>query len=556
MSSSEGDFYDQNSSEEGDSNYYNYNHNNNNNNNNNNNSQTSSTMEDAWLCQNCTEFPNYHHLCSNCGRARHFAENVNRAIDSIMSEQSELKRGELLPNDPTQKRTGYVYEEQCERHEDPDTNSHKIHPERPGRTKAIHARLNAQGLINRCERVPSRQAEEHELCKIHPYEHVKRVQHWSSENNSGLYEGDKPESSDVYVNQSSALSAALSAGCVISITEKVAKGELSNGIANVRPPGHHAEESEAMGFCFYNNVAVAAKMAQEINGIHKILIVDWDIHHGNATENQFLNDPNVMYISLHRYEHGNFYPGSGNPRVVGTGRGAGHNINIAWPHGGVGDIEYLAAFYHVIMPIATMFAPDLVLISAGFDSADGDPLGGCSVSPAGFAHMTGMLKSLARGRLVLCLEGGYNMRSIAHSMEACARVLLGDAPMPPIVEKPPSTHVMKAIFETFQYHQPYWSILGHLGMQTQPSNRMQNMWGGSMRYNGVGIGNTGGFIGPSGNSYNPKALENGNGGNHDDDDNNNNNSDKKKKRKAYKKVKTKKKRLKIVSRWMKMKKKG
>lgn len=517
MSSSENDYsYGHNSSDDdGDSN--------------------SSGMQDAWLCQNCTGRPMYHHLCTDCGRARQFAENADKAIESIMSEQSELKRGDLLPNDPTQKRTGYVYEEQCERHEDPETSWKQVHPERPGRTKAIHARLKAQGLINRCERCPSRQAEEHELCKIHPYEHVKRVQYWSSEHNTTR---DKPESSDVYVNRSSALSAALSAGSVISITEKVARGELSNGVANVRPPGHHAEESCAMGFCFYNNVAIAAKIAQEIYGIHKILIVDWDIHHGNATENQFLDDPNVMYVSLHRYEKGSFYPGSGDPKVVGTGRGAGYNINIAWPHGGVGDIEYMAAFYHVIMPIATSFAPDLVLVSAGFDSADGDPLGGCSVSPAGFAHMTGMLKSLARGRMVLCLEGGYNLRSIAHSMEACVRVLLGDTPMPPLVEKAPSAHVMNAIFETFQFHQPYWSILGNLGIHH--SNRMRQMWGGSMRYNGVGVG-----IDPPSTSTDAgnRALEDGSSSN----------SGKKRK---HEKKKVVKKRLKIVSRWLKLRKKG
>ena len=184
------------------------------------------------------------------------------------------------------------------------------------------------------------------------------------------------------------MAAALSAGSVIEVVQRVARGELTNAVANVRPPGHHAERATAMGFCFFNNVAVAAKMAQRNPQIRKVLILDWDIHHGNATENQFLDDPNVLYISLHRYEGGQFYPGTGAPTVVGEGRGAGRNINIGWPHGGVGDVEYLAAFWHVIMPIATSFAPDLVLVSAGFDSALGDPLGGCCVSPAGRMHGT------------------------------------------------------------------------------------------------------------------------------------------------------------------------
>ena len=218
--------------------------------------------------------------------------------------------------------------EQCERHEDQKRAGSKC-TLRAGRTKAIHARLSARVDQWSDAVTASRRTR---TVQNTPLWHVKRVQYRAA----AQYHGDKPESSDVYVNRSSALSAALSAGSVISITEKVARGAV-NGVANVRPPGHHAEESCAMGFCFYNNVAIAAKIAQEIYGIHKILIVDWDIHHGNATENQFLDDPNVMYISLHRYEKGSFYPGSGDPKVVGTGRGAGYNINIGWPHGGVGE---------------------------------------------------------------------------------------------------------------------------------------------------------------------------------------------------------------------------
>lgn len=433
---------------------------------------TDSDEDDAWVCQNCTETSNIDNTCSECGRARTAAEEVSSTITSVSAEPSVFSS--------MRNRTGYVYESVCEMHEEIKApGSDAIHPERPARTRAIHARLEAQGLVKRCIRCPSRRAEDYELCEIHSYDHVRRVNFWSSPENEGQ---DGPASSDVYVNSSSAMAAALSAGSVIEVVQRVARGELTNAIANVRPPGHHAERSCAMGFCFYNNVAVAAKMAQRNPQIRKVLILDWDIHHGNATENQFLDDPNVLYISLHRYEGGQFYPGTGSPTVVGEGRGAGHNINIGWPHGGVGDVEYLAAFWHIIMPIATSFAPDLVLVSAGFDSAMGDPLGGCSVSPAGYAHMTAMLKSLARGRIVVCLEGGYNLRSISHSMEACVHVLLGDLPLPQIVEKAPSPFVMRSIFQTYQLHQPFWNTLGSFDGVTEAS-RLSLAWGGP-RYRG------------------------------------------------------------------------
>ncbi|KTF73398.1 hypothetical protein cypCar_00032786 [Cyprinus carpio] len=177
----------------------------------------------------------------------------------------------------------------------------------------------------------------------------------------------------------------MAVGCVIEVAFKVAAGELKNGFAVVRPPGHHAEESTAMGFCFFNSVAITAKLLQQKLGVGKILIIDWDIHHGNGTQQAFYNDPNVLYISLHRYDDGNFFPGSGAPEEVGAGPGEGFNVNIAWT-GGVeppmGDVEYLTAFRTVVMPIANEFSPDVVLVSAGFDAVEGhqSPLGGYNVT--------------------------------------------------------------------------------------------------------------------------------------------------------------------------------
>ncbi|KAJ1493209.1 hypothetical protein T484DRAFT_1610676 [Baffinella frigidus] len=180
-----------------------------------------------------------------------------------------------------------------------------------------------------------------------------------------------------------------------------------------------------MGFCFFNYVAAAAAVAKSEFGLKRVLILDWDVHHGNGTEKMFINDPSVLYISLHRYDDGSFYPGTGPAEEVGVREGAGYNVNIPWPHSGMGDAEYLLAFERVVMPIARSYNPELVLVSAGFDAAHGDPLGGCNVTPYGYGQMTNMLRGLAGGRMVVALEGGYNLRSISRSMEAVVRVLLG-----------------------------------------------------------------------------------------------------------------------------------
>ena len=176
----------------------------------------------------------------------------------------------------------------------------------------------------------------------------------------------------------------MAAGCLIYMVYAVVKRILRNGFAIIRPPGHHAEIDKAMGFCFFNNVAVAARLAQRKLGVKRVLIVDWDVHHGNGTQDIFKDDPSVLYISLHRYDNGKFYPGGDEPAATSVGIGAGEGTSVNIPWNGVqsappGDIEYLSAFIHIINPIAREFAPDLVMVSAGFDCAVGD-MGGCNVT--------------------------------------------------------------------------------------------------------------------------------------------------------------------------------
>ena len=216
---------------------------------------------------------------------------------------------------------------------------------------------------------------------------------------------------------------------------RVAAGEIRNGFAIVRPPGHHAEVQQAMGFCFFNSIAIAVKQVMARMDLERILVLDWDVHHGNGIQQIFYEDPRVLYFSLHRHDDGNFFPGTGDPVEVGSEDGVGYNVNLAWSGGadaGHGDAEYLSAFRSLVMPIARDFDPELVVVACGFDAATGHPapLGGYKLSPACFGFMTQQLKSLAHGKLVLALEGGYDLTAICDATEECVKALLDDDYIP------------------------------------------------------------------------------------------------------------------------------
>jgi len=265
------------------------------------------------------------------------------------------------------------------------------------------------------------------------------------------------DSLSLYVMEQTTRAALLSCGGVIEASLAVARGELKKSFAIVRPPGHHAEPDEHMGFCFFNNVAVAARVVQQLTPIRRILILDWDVHHGNGTQRAFNDDPSVLYVSLHRYEKGTFYPCGpfGSMESCGEGDGLGYSVNIPWPRRGMVDADYIHAFQQIVMPICVEFAPELVIISAGFDAADGDDLGECHVTPAGYAHMTHMLSGLAGGKVVVALEGGYNLDSISKSALAVARVLTGEAPpeLPPLVA---SEYGTETVWMVASQQSKYW----------------------------------------------------------------------------------------------------
>jgi histone deacetylase 6 len=321
------------------------------------------------------------------------------------------------------------------------------HPEHPGRLSAIWNRFERDGLAARCERVAAREASDEELTAIHTRGHVRAV---DATADADFHAFDP----DTYTSRGSAEAARLASGGLVDLAAGVLEGRLSSGFALVRPPGHHAERDRAMGFCLYNNVAVAARAMQARGLCERVLVVDWDVHHGNGTQHSFWEDPSVLYVSTHQFP---FYPGSGAAFEAGDGAGRGFTVNLPWP-AGMGDAEYLAAFDRLLMPIAERFAPGLVLVSAGFDAAEGDLLGGMRITPAGYAAMTERLTRLAGGRVVLALEGGYNLDAISRSAAACLRVLLGEAPEARDFGAPSRTGD-HAIAEAIAVQRPLWEGL-------------------------------------------------------------------------------------------------
>nr|BAC42833.1 putative histone deacetylase [Arabidopsis thaliana] len=327
------------------------------------------------------------------------------------------------------------------------------HPERPDRLRAIAASLATAGVFpGRCLPINAREITKQELQMVHTSEHVDAVDTTSQLLYSYF-------TSDTYANEYSARAARLAAGLCTDLATDIFTGRVKNGFALVRPPGHHAGVRHAMGFCLHNNAAVAALVAQAA-GAKKVLIVDWDVHHGNGTQEIFEQNKSVLYISLHRHEGGIFYPGTGAADEVGSNGGEGYCVNVPWSCGGVGDKDYIFAFQHVVLPIASAFSPDFVIISAGFDAARGDPLGCCDVTPAGYSRMTQMLGDLCGGKMLVILEGGYNLRSISASATAVIKVLLGENPENELpIATTPSVAGLQTVLDVLNIQLEFWPSL-------------------------------------------------------------------------------------------------
>ncbi|XP_024847348.1 histone deacetylase 7 isoform X6 [Bos indicus x Bos taurus] len=413
------------------------------------------------------------------------------AAPASLSTPEPASQARILPSSETPARTlpfttGLVYDSVMLKHQC-SCGDNSRHPEHAGRIQSIWSRLLERGLRSQCESLRGRKASLEELQSVHSERHVllygtNPLSRLKLDNGklAGLLAqrmfvmlpcgGVGVDTDTIWNELHSSNAARWAAGSVTDLAFKVASRELKNGFAVVRPPGHHADHSTAMGFCFFNSVAIACRQLQQQGKASKILIVDWDVHHGNGTQQTFYQDPNVLYISLHRHDDGNFFPGSGAVDEVGAGSGEGFNVNVAWAGGldpPMGDPEYLAAFRIVVMPIAREFSPDLVLVSAGFDAAEGHPppLGGYHVSAKCFGYMTQQLMSLAGGAVVLALEGGHDLTAICDASEACVAALLGNK-VDPLSEEgwkqKPNLNAIRSLEAVIRVHSEYWGCMQRL----------------------------------------------------------------------------------------------
>lgn len=319
------------------------------------------------------------------------------------------------------------------------------HPERPERL------LTVEELIHRwhgspLERVAARVAEEHEIRAAHTPELLARIRDTQHVARARI-------DADTATCDRSFETALLAAGGLIELVDAVATRAFANGFAFVRPPGHHATATQAMGFCLFNNVAVAAKHLQIAHGLERIAIVDWDLHHGNGTEAIFYDDPSVLYVSLHQFP---YYPGTGAVTDTGRGDGLGFTVNVPFS-AGVGDEGYVLAFEEILAPVLRQFAPQFILVSAGFDCHWRDPLGGMQVTEKGFVGMTRSLLEIAEevagGRLVAVLEGGYDLDAIRGSTEAVLAELSHGAR-----RHEPTTHRSAAFDRLREILRPHWRV--------------------------------------------------------------------------------------------------
>ncbi|MFC5589690.1 class II histone deacetylase [Sporosarcina soli] len=332
------------------------------------------------------------------------------------------------------------------------------HSENPATKRRVKNLLERSGFINQLEALSPRVAFREEIEWNHSSEYIDRVEELS--NTTGGDAGDLaivgPDSYEI---------ALLSTGGALTAIDAVMEGKVENVYALTRPPGHHAEKEKGMGFCLFNNAAIAAKYARKKHGVERVLILDWDVHHGNGTESSFYNDPNVLFISLH--QEYTFPQGRGLVNAVGEGKGKGYNVNIPLP-AGTGNNGYLYAFEKLIVPIVDEFKPELILISAGQDASKFDPLGRMLVDAEGYKQMATIMKQLAEkhchGRLVALHEGGY---SAAYVPFCTLKIIEGLSGIDSGVEDPfPDVHVAplyanqkEAIDKAIDIQSAFWAVL-------------------------------------------------------------------------------------------------
>ena len=380
--------------------------------------------------------------------AEEFLHQVKLNVDSdgtvaitLIPAATSISASTFRPKQPADRSkpvVGLLYDSRCAQH-----SANYAHVEQPARVTATFASLTASTLLNHPNIIlqACRPANDDELLLTHSAAHVASIDAFKTAKYKTTAEVDSDSDDketaysdcawidgDTYANAHTPLAARLSVGGGIDVVHSILRHALSHAFALTRPPGHHADVTRASGFCIYNTVACVVRAVQAESSLC-VAIVDWDVHHGNGTQNIFYNDNNVLYISIHRYDHGKFYPGTGATNECGGDKTArGFNVNIPLSSGGMGDDEYMFACRRVIVPIITQYNPDLIFVSSGFDCMMADPLGGMHVTSECIYNMTRMLCAIGKP-LVVMLEGGYNLNSIKHGVHACLYALLGE-PLP------------------------------------------------------------------------------------------------------------------------------
>ncbi|KAK7476011.1 hypothetical protein BaRGS_00032718, partial [Batillaria attramentaria] len=361
--------------------------------------------------------------------------------------------------------TGLVYDDRLTSHY---CAWNQAYTERPERIETCYSRIQQLGLPDRCQHIPVRPAKDEEALLCHSRAHLDMLEETKLMDTQEL--SKLSQSYDfVYFHNNVEENARLALGGAIDLVEKVVTGQLQNGMAVTRPPGHHAMKEEFNGYCYLNNVAVAASVALEKHGLKRVLIVDWDVHHGQGTQFHFYDDPRVLFFSIHRYEHGLEWPHlrESDYDYIGEGKGAGYNFNVPLNETGCDNSDYLSIFFNVLLPVAYEYQPQLVLISAGFDAAIGCPEGEMCLSPACFAHFINLLRPLAGGKIALILEGGYCLKTLAEGAALSLRALLGD-PTPNIPSTQPARNsVVESVLNVVKVHRALHPSLAYQDTLTE-----------------------------------------------------------------------------------------
>ena len=345
-------------------------------------------------------------------------------------------------------RTGVIVSDDFRKH-DPG----KGHPESAERMDAVARAIAAPDLASKLEIIDPKPAEKEHILLVHWERLYDEVMATRAKERTYL-------DSDTVASPATAEVAHLAVGAVLTGIDRVMAPEVEDKLENVfafpRPPGHHAKPDKAMGFCFFNNVAVGAMYALKRYQIRRILIIDFDVHHGNGTQKAFYTSPEVLYVSTHQSPH---YPGTGDIHETGKDEGEGYTLNVPMP-AGMGDREYLRVFRDVLVPVGLEYRPELVLVSAGFDAHRDDPLGGMELSSAGYAAITAEILRLSReacgGKTVFALEGGYNLQALSESITSVLRVMSGGSAE---ASGDPGAVAEDLLKELIAVHGEYWTSL-------------------------------------------------------------------------------------------------